>query len=77
MNFNFLAKVDRYYAFCVYNFSYSFTPIPSKLYRCLGYGLTMCIIFRYNPQMMFCYLFIDTRYIVCATPPIVLILNMV
>ena len=25
--------------------------IPLKLYRCLGHGLKMCILFGYNPQI--------------------------
>ena len=27
--------------------------IPLKLYRCLGYSLNMCIMFGYNPQIIF------------------------
>ena len=37
---------------CVFNSSYSFMQIPLKLYRCLGQGLTMCILFGYNPQII-------------------------
>ena len=28
-------------------------PNPLKLYMCLGHGLTMCILFGYNPQIIF------------------------
>ena len=35
----------------------SFTPIPFKLYRCLGHGLKMRILFGYNPQIIFCHFF--------------------
>ena len=28
------------------------SPIPLKLYRCLGCGLVMCILFGYNPQII-------------------------
>ena len=28
-----------------------FMSIPLKLYRCLGHGLKMCILFGYNPQI--------------------------
>ena len=54
----FSAEVNRFYVSCVCNFSYSFTLIPLKLYRCcLGHGLKMCILFGYNPQNFFCYFF--------------------
>ena len=29
--------------------------IPLSLYMCLGHGLTMCIFFGYNPQVIFCH----------------------
>ena len=32
---------------------HSFMLIPLKLYRCLGHGLKMCILFRYNPQIFY------------------------
>ena len=32
--------------------SYSFTPIPLKLYSSLSHGLKMCILFGYNPQII-------------------------
>ena len=48
----FSAEVNRYYVSCVCNFSYSFTPILLKLYRCLGYGLKMCILFGYNSHII-------------------------
>ena len=34
-----------------------FMLIPLKLYRCLGHGLEMCILFGYNPQVIFCHFF--------------------
>ena len=48
-----LAKGNRYYRyFCVCNSSYTFITIPLKLYRHLGHGLKMCILFGYNPQII-------------------------
>ena len=49
------AKMKRYKASCVWNSSYSFIPIALKLYRYLGHGLKMCILFGHNPQIMFCH----------------------
>ena len=46
-------KVNRYYVSSVGNYSYSFMPIPLTLYRCVGHGLKMCILFGYNPQIFF------------------------
>ena len=31
--------------------------IHLKLYRCLVHGLKMCILFEYNPQIIFCHFF--------------------
>ena len=31
--------------------------VPLKLYRCLGHGLKMCILFGHNPQFIFCHFF--------------------
>ena len=50
----FPAEVNRYFVSCVCNSSYSFTPIPLKLYMHLGHE--MCILFRYHPQIIFCHL---------------------
>ena len=52
-------EVNRYYASCVCNFSYSFALIPLKLYRCSGHGLKMCILFGYNPQIILLFLQIE------------------
>ena len=46
----FRAKMS--YTRCVRNFSYSIMSIPLKLYRCLGHGLKMSILFGYNPQII-------------------------
>ena len=35
------------------NSSYSFILFPLKLYKYLGHGLKMCILFGYNPQKIF------------------------
>ena len=35
------------------SFSYSFMPIPLKLYMRLVHGLKMCVSFGYNPQIIF------------------------
>ena len=32
-------------------------PIHLKLYRCFDHGLKMCILFEYNPQIIFCHFF--------------------
>ena len=81
----FPAKVNRYLVPCVRNSSYSCTPIPLKLYRCLGHGLKMCILFAYNPQIICCHFFklnlanlqallhsklIDSGYRACVTPTV-------
>ena len=54
-----------------------------RLYRCLGHGLKMCILFGYHAQIIFVTFFhkinsvifpaevIDTMYLVYATPPTV------
>ena len=48
-------------------------PISLKIYRYLGHGLKMCILFGYNPQIILCHFFhkrpdgIDIRYLVCST----------
>ena len=39
---------------CGRNLSYSFIPILSKLHRCFGHGLKICMWCWYNPQI-FCY----------------------
>ena len=53
----FTTKVNRFKIFCVGNSSYSFMPIPLKIYRYLGHGLKMCISFGKNPQFNFCNFF--------------------
>ena len=53
----FPAKVDRYQVSGLCNVSYSFIPVPLKLYRCLDHGLKMCILLGYNPQIIFLSLF--------------------
>ena len=53
----FTTKVNRFKIFCVGNSSYSFMPIPLKIYRYLGNGLKMCISFGNNPQFNFCNFF--------------------
>ena len=35
------------------NSPFSSMPILCKLYRCFGHGLTMCMWFGYNPQVIF------------------------
>ena len=42
---------------CGRSSSYSFIPILSKLHWCFGHGLTICMWFRYNPQIIFCCFF--------------------
>ena len=32
-------------------------PIVLKVYRCLGHGLKVCMLFGYNPQIIFCHFF--------------------
>ena len=49
----FTTKVNGFKIFCAGNSSYSFMLIPLKLYMCLGQGLKMCILFEYNPQIIF------------------------
>ena len=66
--------------------SNSFMPNPLKLYRCIGHGLEVCILLEYNPHINFVTLHqinliifqsllhskcLDSRYIVCATPTII------
>ena len=50
---HFIAKQNGFNVFCVGSSSYSFMPLPLKLYRCLGHGLKMCISFGYTPQVIF------------------------
>ena len=50
---SFMAKVNGLNVFCVGNSSYRFMPISSKLYRCLGHDLKICISLRYNPVTIF------------------------
>ena len=42
-------------------------PIPLKLYRCLGHGLKMCILFGYNPQMSFDHFIYKMHQVICPT----------
>ena len=80
--------VTRQWVPCVRNSSYSFMPIPLKLHRCFDHCLKICMWFGYNPEIIFYYFFrklnlaifhtfllskwIDSWYLVCATPPTVL-----
>ena len=59
-------------------------PISLKLYICFCHGLKICMWFEYNPDMYFCHFllhldlvifqariltkYVDTWYLVCATP---------
>ena len=64
---------------------YATPSIPLKLYRTLGHGLKMCILFIYYPQIVFCYFFRKMTlvifpdevnryyYFLYATPPTVLL----
>ena len=47
----------KYYVPCVRNSSYSFMPIPSKLYRCFCHGLKLCMWSGYYPEIIFCHFF--------------------
>ena len=49
----FPTKVNRYSVSCVCNSTYSFMPIPLQIYRCIGHGLKMRILFGYNPRINF------------------------
>ena len=40
--------------------------IPLKLYRYLGHGLKMCILFGYNPQIIFCHFFQKMNIVIFA-----------
>ena len=42
-------------------------PIPLKLYRCLGHGLKMCILFGYNPQKRFDHFVYKMHQVICPT----------
>ena len=44
---------SKWMVLCVNSFSYSFMPIPLKLYMRLVHGLKMCVSFGYNPQIIF------------------------
>ena len=51
---------------------YAPPPTVLELYRCLGHGLNMCLLFGHNSHIIFCYffhkmnlvIFADTRYLV-------------
>ena len=66
----FAAKVNRYKVSCVCNSSQSFMQIPLKLYRCLGHGLKLCILFGYNPQIICCLLNYKMNLVIFATKAI-------
>ena len=46
---------------CGRNSSYSFIPILSKLHWCFGHGLKICMLLRYNPQIIFFSLFLKVE----------------
>ena len=46
-------KVNEQWVPCVRNSSYSLIPILLKLYRCCDHALKICILFGYNPQIIF------------------------
>ena len=66
------------------NFSYSFVPIFLKLCMCFCHGMRMCMWFGHNCEILFCYFFhfvnlvifwpqwIDSEYLVSATPHTIL-----
>ena len=61
------AKMNIYSVSCACISSYSFMWIPLELYRCLGNGLNMCILFGHNPQIIFCYFFHKMNSVIFAT----------
>ena len=69
---------------CERNSSYSFVPIFWKLCMCFRHGMRMCMWFGYNCEIIFCHFFhfvnlvifwpqwIDSGYLVSATPHTIL-----
>ena len=48
---------------CVLNSSYSLIEILSKLHRCFGHGLKICMWFGYNPKIIVYYIIFNLTFI--------------
>ena len=57
-------KVNGQWVLCVRNSSYSLIPILLKLYRCCDHALKICILFGYNPQIIFCHFFHNLNLVI-------------
>ena len=61
---HFFTSIYRQWVPCERNSSYNLIPILLKLCTCFLHGLKMCMWFRYNPCINFCYFFHFAKFVI-------------